>query len=315
MQIVGFTAAHIEQAGQIAKQNYENERRHVPALPHIDSVPDLSQFAENGLGVAALEDGMVTGFLCAVGPFNNAFRSTDAIGVFSPMGAHGVIGENRMRTYALMYSAAGERWVDAGASSHGICLYAHDSEAKEQFFRYGFGMRCVDAVRNMDEVDAVFIEGYECSELGSDELLELLPLEHMLDAHMKASPTFILRPSATCESFLKRTESSESLFFAAKKDREVVAYIRAERGGETFICDMPGYMHINGAFCLPEHRGKGLNQTLLRLLVHKLKCQGYTRMGVDFESINPVAYGFWLKHFSAYTHSAVRRIDEHAINR
>ena len=49
--------------------------------------------------------------------------------------------------------------------------------------------------------------------------------------------------------------------------------------------------------------------------MHKLKTQGYTRLGVDFESINQTAYGFWLKHFDAYTNSVVRRIDEHAITK
>lgn len=41
--------------------------------------------------------------------------------------------------------------------------------------------------------------------------------------------------------------------------------------------------------------------------------KGYTRLGVDFESLNPTAYGFWLKYFDAYTHSVVRRIDEKAV--
>lgn len=61
---------------------------------------------------------------------------------------------------------------------------------------------------------------------------------------------------------------------------------------------------------MPEHRGKGLNQKLLSMLIQKLKAKGYTRLGVDFESLNPTAYGFWLKYFDAYTHSVVRRIDE-----
>jgi hypothetical protein len=53
-----------------------------------------------------------------------------------------------------------------------------------------------------------------------------------------------------------------------------------------------------------------LNQSLINLAVKKLKTQGCVRLGTDFESINPVAYSFWLKHFNAYTHSVVRRIDE-----
>jgi hypothetical protein len=46
------------------------------------------------------------------------------------------------------------------------------------------------------------------------------------------------------------------------------------------------------------------------MLIQKLKTKRYTRLGVDFESINPTAYGFWLKYFDAYTYSVVRRVDE-----
>ena len=85
MQIVDFTAVHVEQAAQIAKRNYDEERGFVPVLPPVDTFPDLTPYVENGLGVAALEGDKIIGFLCAVGPFKNAFHSTDATGVFSPM--------------------------------------------------------------------------------------------------------------------------------------------------------------------------------------------------------------------------------------
>ena len=94
-----------------------------------------------------------------------------------------------------------------------------------------------------------------------------------------------------------------------------MAFIRAELDGETFIKNTPGYLHVKGAFCLQVHRGKGVNQKLLSLLLQKLKTQGYTRLGVIFESFNPLGSGFWLKHLSAYTHSVVCRIDEYAISK
>ena len=315
MQIIDFTAAHLEQAAQIAKQNYEEERGFVPALPPVDTFPNLTPYAENGLGVAAFEGDKIAGFLCAVEPFNNAFGSTKATGVFSPMGANGAVGENRAKIYARMYQTAGEKWVRSGAASHAVCLYAHDAEAQQQFFRYGFGLRCVDAIRNTDEIIAPSCAGYEFSELANDDLPQILPLDHMLDAHMAACPTFILRPSDTQESYIKKIEHFRSVFFVAKYNGQIVAYVRAELDGETFICDTPGYLHVKGAFCLPEHRGKGLQPKLVSLLVRKLKTQGYTRLGVDFESFNPTAWGFWLKHFTAYTHSVVRRIDENVKNR
>jgi len=315
MKIVDFSVAHIEQAARIAKQNYEEERRFVPSLPPIQNVPDLTPFAENGLGTAAFDGDNMIGFLCCVPPFKNAFNSTDAVGVFSPMGANGAIGENRTKAYAHMYQAAGAKWAQAGASSHGICLYAHDKAAEEQLYRYGFGLRCIDAIREMDEIITPSCEEYIFTELTPDDLPQILPLDHMLDAHMAASPTFILRQSATLQSLIMNAGHFHSIYYAAWYDNQIVAYIRAELDGETFIQETPGYLHVKGAFCLPEHRGKRLHHVLLRLLVQHLKAQGYTRLGVDFESINPTGYGFWLKHFNTYTHGVVRRIDEHAVQK
>ena len=100
MQIVDFTTELIGQAAQIAMQNYEEERRFVPVLPPVNAVPSLLPYAENGLGVAAFDGDEMLGFMCSVTPYNNAFRLTDAMGVFSPMGANGAIGDNRTDIYA-----------------------------------------------------------------------------------------------------------------------------------------------------------------------------------------------------------------------
>ena len=313
IKIFDFTSKHIKQASQIAAHNYARECEFVPTLPSADSIPDLTSYAENQLGVAALDGDEMVGFLCCVSPFKNAFRSTDATGVFSPMGANGAVGKHRSEIYARMYESAGAKWAGAGASSHAVCLYAHDREAQEQFFQYGFGMRCVDAIRGMDEIDAPPCEGYDFAELTAGEYPQLLPLCHMLDAHMASSPTFILRPSDTEESLAKKADQDHAIYFAASENGRMIAFIRAGFDGETFVCGTPGYMHVNGAFCMPDHRGKGIHRKLLSLLIQKLRAQGYERLGVDFESINPAAHRFWPKHFDAYTASVVRRIDEHAI--
>lgn len=311
MRIVDFDAVHVEQAMTIALQNYETERKFLPTLPEMESMPDLTPYAQNNLGVAAFEGDDMVGFLCSVSPFENAFGSTGATGVFSPMGASGAIGGDRAKTYAQLYQTAGEKWVKAGASSHAICLYAHDREANEQFYRYGFGMRCVDAIRDMSEVVARSCDGYEFAEVASHKLAEVRPLDNLLHRHMLESPCFMVKPDIIEEEFVIAVEGFR--FFVAHKDGEIVAFLCAGNAGETFLCDLPGYIHANGAYCLPEHRGKGLLQNLLQMMVKSLKADEYTHLGVDFESINPPAYGFWLKYFSAYTNSVVRRIDEGAV--
>lgn len=101
--------------------------------------------------------------------------------------------------------------------------------------------------------------------------------------------------------------------FVAKQDGTLCAFLKISASGETLAAMGSAYRHIRGAYCLPEHRGKGVYQNLLNFTISVLKSEGYTRLGVNFESFNPTARGFWLKYFNAYTHSVVRRIDERIV--
>jgi len=315
MQIVDLTAAHVEQAVQIAKQNYETERGFVPALPPVDQWPDMKPLAENNLGVAALDGRDVIGFLCSYGIWDNAWDISGLRHIYSPMGANGTIPENREKIYARLYQAAGEKWARVGAASHGICLYAHDTESQAQFFRYGFGMRTIDAIRPMDNIEAPLCEGYDFSELAPDDVLGISPLENMLKDGFAESPTFMYKAPGDENEFMTNYRNCKSIYSVAKYNGKIVAFIRAEHDGQTFIQDIKGYIHINAAFCLPEHRGKCISKKLLNLLVQKLKKQGYNYLGVDYESINPSGYGFWLKDFNVYTYGVVRRIDERILKK
>ena len=310
MKIIDFSCEHINEATALTLANYETERGYVPALPRIDKIPDLSGFAENGLGVAAFDGGKMVGFLCSYEPFGNAFGSTNVKGVFSPMGGNAAVTENCAKIYAAMYQEAGKKWVRAGAVSHAVSLYAHDRIANEQFFSYGFGLRCVDAIRYMEVTDNVSCNGYEFMELPQERYAEMLLLENMLDDYMKNSPIFMRRKPVTKEELDKWTVQNNMRYFTASIGEKFIAFLEVSRGGETFIKDTEYYLHIGRAFCLPEHRRKGVYKNLMNYAILTLKNEGFTHLGVDFESFNPSGSGFWLKHFSAYTHGVVRRIDE-----
>ncbi len=315
MIIRDFEPKHTEEAAEIALGAYARERAFTRELPEISGIPILKQLSGNGLGVAAFESGKMVGFLCSVEPFENVFRSTDARGVFSPMGANGAAAEDHGRIYAALYQAAAKKWVQAGAMSHAICLYEHDVEAKQQLFRYGFGMRCADAVRSMEKIGCAPCGGYEFLELPGEDHADVYPLYMALNEHYCSSPLFMNRNPDTREAFLASSESGKVRYFAAKKDGELCAYMEVSDEGETFVASGDGYRHITGAYCMPEHRGRGVYQNLLNYVINTLKTEGYIRLGVDFESINPSGSGFWLKYFSAYTCSVVRRIDERIIHR
>lgn len=315
MTIVTFTHTHIPEASSLAYANYEEERAAVPFLPTIETVPDLTAYADNGLGVAAFNSGQMVGFLCCRSPFDNAFGTTNVKGVFSPMGANAAIKENRMKIYAAMYQAAAAKWVRARAASHAVCLYAHDEESQEQFYLYGFGLRCMDAVRPMELIECQPCVGYSYVELVQEEYISVYPLALMMNQHFCESPFFMNRTPDTPESFAKNCLTENARYFAARCNGELCGFVKISGDGETFIASGADYRHIIGAYCLPEHRSKGVYQNLLNFVISVLKSEGYTRLGVDFESFNPTAYGFWTKYFIPYTHGVVRRIDEHILER
>ncbi len=315
MDIVNFEKKHVEEAVKIARANYDDERRFVPSLPQACELPDLTSFAENGLGVAALEDGRLKGFLCCCDPFDQAFRATDARGVFPPMGANAAVSASRARTYAAMYQAAGAKWVRTGAVSHAICLYAHDEDIQRQFFLYGFGLRCLDAIRPMELIGCAPCEGYEYVELSRAEFRLVYPLYLALHGHYCESPFLMNRTPETQEEFAASCMREDGRYFVAKQNGQLCAYLKIAATGETFVAAGDTYHHIRGAYCLPAHRGKGVYQNLLNFAIITLKREGYTRLGMNFESFNPTGRGFWLKYFPAYTHSVVRRIDERIMQR
>lgn len=310
MHILDFEKEHVAETTAIALQNYYEEQKYVKELPKIDKVPNLKDFAGNGLSVVAFEEGKMVGFLAGCPPFDNAFRATDVKGVFSPMGAHGALPENRAKIYAAMYQAVATKWVKAGAVSHAICLYAHDEISQYQLFQYGFGLRCLDAIRPMESIPCELCEGYEFEELKQEEFVLVYPLHLALYDHYRESPFFMNRTPESEEGFKVASGEDEGRYFVARQNDKLCAFVKIAASGETFIAKGTDYRHIRGAYCLPEHRGKGVYQNLLNFVIETLKKEGYTKLGVDFESFNPTARGFWLKYFTPYTHSVVRRIDE-----
>ncbi len=102
--------------------------------------------------------------------------------------------------------------------------------------------------------------------------------------------------------------------FTAWRGEELIAYLEVTGEGENFVTNDPQMQNICGAYCMPQYRGQGVIQGLLGYAMKVLKDEGYTKLGVDFESLNPTAWGFWTKYFKAYTYSLTRRIVESAFN-
>lgn len=309
-----FTHKHLEQAQSLIKQNYDEEKQSVSNLPEDTSIPDLTPFTDNKLGVAVMEGERLLGFLCCYEPWDNAF-GTNAKGTFSPLHAHGAISENRELIYRALYQKAAQKWVEQDITYHSVALFAHDEQAKKALFTYGFGLRCVDAVKSMDKLKVKQKANLQIRRLEQAEIPLIRPLREQLSAHLSESPCFMYSTEQGYQSWLSRAEQRNSKIYAAFEGEKAIAFIEAIHGGENFVTELHDMMSICGAFCLPKNRGEELVQNLLNVMIDELKAEGYQWLGVDFESFNPTAYGFWNKYFEPYTNSVTRRIDEGILNR
>lgn len=313
IKIIEFDERHIKEASFIAMENYNEERSHVQTLPMVETLPDFKHFAENGLGVAAFDEKRMLGFLCCFEPWDNAFNST-ARGTFSPIHGNGAIKENRGYIYKKLYQAAAEKWIKHKIAYHAIGLYAHDNDAIDALFSYGFGLRCMDAVKAMENFRCQQFSDIKFLELPKSDVIQVREMRRMLSEHLGCSPCFMYSSPHDFQNWIARAETRNSRLFVANSGERHIAFIEIVDSGENFATEENSMQNIRGAFCLAEYRGSGIFQSLLNYAIYMLKPEGYTSLGVDFESFNPTGSGFWLKYFTAYTSSVVRRIDECAIH-
>ena len=310
-KIVKFSESYIQQARELVLADYDEERAAVAALPAFDEIPDeaFEGFVENGLGVVMLDgDGKMLGFLCCDDPWGNAFGSA-AMGTFVPAYGHGAVAENRGAIYKRLYQAAAKVWVGAGIAYHAVGLWAHDAQVTDAFFTYGFGLRCIDAVRPLVNFDHQTPESVTFGELAKGEESKVREMRRALSDHLGESPCFVGSP-ADFENWIVRAETRDSQLFVALQDAEPIAFIEVTEDGESFASGHDSMRNICGAFCMPEHRGKGVMQGLLNYVITQMRANGFDALGVDFESYNPESSGFWLKYFQAYGYTVFRRIDE-----
>ena len=155
----------------------------------------------------------------------------------------------------------------------------------------------------------------EFAELAKTDAAGIRGMRAALCAHLGESPCFMRSPPADVEKQLARAEARDSRLFAALRSAEPIAFIEVAGEGEHFATRDGSVESICGAYCLPEHRGRGVMQGLLNYAIAQMKAAGASSLGVDFESFNLAASAFWLRHFTAYSYSVTRRIDKCALAR
>jgi ribosomal protein S18 acetylase RimI-like enzyme len=311
MQFVRLSEEHILEAVALSAAALERERRYVPALRPMPNALEsaVTDLMRHGHGVAALGDGRLTGYLAFFGPYANFWGS--GVGCYAPLHGQAATGEHPRRLMSLLFQHAAELMTERGVNTFAITTYRHDHDTATALALNGFGIRNADAIRAVDPpLDVEPTPGITFGEIARQDAGELLPMKNGLVRHLRQSPAFVANDEFSTESFAALLNERETRFFVARDGQTLIGYMELAMMGESYLSAAPDMRNICGAYLRPAYRGRGIYQNLLQLVLRTLREEGITRVGVDFETMNPTALNFWTKEFEVYTHSYARRIDE-----
>lgn len=296
----------------IFKQNYIREQHAHESFVSFDDIKEetklrLTHMLDHHSGFAVTLDNHLIGYLIG---FETGPLFGEDLGVVVPLHGHGSIIEKQKMIYQLLFEHAALYWTKNKIFSIAITMFAHDEKLKQFWFENGFGMRCVDGIRHLDDMKMTN-NNIIIKEIKENDIDDLFDLHHKHNLSYRRSPLFMPNadedPKADLLSWLN---GQYRYIFGAYLNKIPVGYMRIEETGESVISHAASMMNITGAYVDPNYRDQMIGSELLRYINTWTKNHQYHFLGVDYESINPEANHFWKKYFKPYTVSLTRRIDE-----
>lgn len=271
---------------------------------------NITTLQKEGSGWAFYETNQLKGFLAGY-KMDTLFGK--AKGVYIPLYGHAIFAEeeNEIRkNYQKMYSYASAQWVKDGYLSHTITVYAKNCIDVDTWFWLGFGNRCVDSIKSCETVETTN-QKKRIKKAEFEDLESLAILEEKNHKYFRTTPLFMPAEDTNPLKSLKEWFSAENRhLWLAFESEKPVGFMRIQNEGESFISYHKSIMNITGAYIIPEKRGGNIATDLLNEIQNWLLKNDYPLLGVDFESFNIKGASFWNSHFTPYTFSLSRRIDE-----
>ena len=307
-EVVPFEPVHAPAAATIFTDSLAVLRHAVPALSAaLTDRDEVVRRLQPAAGCAALQDGRLVGYLTGHHPIAR-FRRTARVGAYVAEWAHGVAHQDVTGVYSAMYRAVAREWATAGCDVHVITILADQPSVIDAWFRAGFGMALVDAVRPARPVGAATPAGVTIRAATDADVPDLVRLDAEHVRHYAESPVFMASPIPYDDSAWRRflATPGNGAWLASDGD-EAVAFMRfdSEFDGAAVTEDAEG-VFISGAFVRPSHRGRGIAAAVLDAALRQQEQFGRRCCALDFESFNPEAGAFWSRHFTPVCVSLMR---------
>ena len=318
LKIIKADDQYQNQAINLNLNTYQNLRKEIPFLPSVEYYKEdlndsINEIFKQGFGVIAVKKDKLVGYL--LGYQVKELFGKDK-GIYVPFYGHATIESNKKEIYQKMYTRAAKLWVKENCLNHALTITACDRDVINTFFYLGFGLRCIDALRQVNEIQTDTIKqtvGIKKAKIKDINQMDDLYRENCF--YFKNSPLFMPISSEVSIDELKDwLEQDNHHLWLAYKDNNIIGFMRIEPKGETIISTYPNMMNITGAYIDQRYRRQNIGMQLLVYVLDWLKKENYELCGVDFESINVTGSNFWLKYFTPYTNSLVRHIDDRINN-
>jgi hypothetical protein len=276
--------------------------------------PPCTWLLENGSGYAAYDCGELSGVMIAIQQ-NAPFFGKDG-GIFVPDFGWGVQGKYESAIFERLYAVLCQDAFSTGKLNHLITVQASAKNALGLLHQVGFGNHSIDAAAPivLATLKPAIIDSHIHIRQGTPEDLPAIQLlKKQLLNHIESSPCLNYSAPENIAEWMDDWLCEEGdVGVVAEKNNQLIGYVHAgdPRWDVTRMVHTQDDLAINGAYLMEAYRGGGIFDSLLACLCELGMAAQKTRLSVDFESANPTARHYWLRHFTPVGISLLRHVDE-----
>jgi len=303
LELHPFGPEFLDDAARLLADRHATQRLVEPGLPAAFEQAGIARAAIEALATADASGAVATRGGAVVGYLLGTPRADPTWGpnVWVEPAGHAVAEPELARD---LYGLAASRWVEEGRTSHYAIAPATDGVLVDAWFRVGFGLQHVHAIREAPEVPLTKAPADVVIRRPTREDLDALAeLELVLPAHQQLSPVFsALPPSPFDEVRAEWAEDFDNPAFAtfvAVLDGRVVGSAIgcsvAESGMHTGIARPDDAGFLGFAAVLEDARGAGVGKVLGTTVLDWASAEGYRWVVTDWRATNLLSSRTWPK--------------------
>jgi GNAT superfamily N-acetyltransferase len=310
-----FEPGDLAGAARLLAARHAAHRVHQPLLPqrYEDPAAAADELAEvwacdGASGAVALADDRVTGFLLG------APKAAAPWGPNLWVEAAGQALADA-ETVRDLYGLAATRWVAEGRTAHYVLVPASDRALLDAWFRLGFGLQQVHAVRPT-RTGYHPPAGLTIRRAVRDDVDVLAELEIVLPAHQRSSPVFSSAPVPAYDQARAEWEQDfddeDFTTFVAERDGRVVGSAAGCSLSVSSVHRGPARPDPAAFFAFaavqPQARGTGVGRALGEAVIDWAANAGYDRIVTDWRSTNLLSSRAWPRLGYAETFLRLHRL-------